>query len=204
MTDTLLAFNLVEHMEGHTFEPPLGPMGFGRSVTPTHRAARTKDGWACILPYSLKNIHDFLVVAGRPDLAEDRRFTTPAALAEHRTELYELVERLALEKTTAQWEQLCAERSIPFAPVLDIEKVTENPYVTEGNLVEVAEHPTEGAYRIVRPPIQLSGTPATVRRHSPRPGEQTAEILTELGHSADEIRQLAANGVITVAFAEAR
>jgi crotonobetainyl-CoA:carnitine CoA-transferase CaiB-like acyl-CoA transferase len=39
-----------------------------------------------------------------------------------------VVERLAAEKTTAEWERLCAEHSIPFSPVLDIEKVTEDPY----------------------------------------------------------------------------
>jgi crotonobetainyl-CoA:carnitine CoA-transferase CaiB-like acyl-CoA transferase len=204
MTDTLLAFNLVEHLEGYTFEPPLGPMGFGRSVTPTHRAVRTKDGWACILPYSLKNIHDFLAAAGRADLAGDPRFTTPAGLAEHRAELYELIERIAPEKTTADWEALCVERGIPFSPVLDITKVTEDPYVTEGNLIREAEHPTEGTYRIVQPPVRLSANPATVRRHPPRPGEHSAEVLAELGHPLREIQELAAAGVVAAELAEGR
>jgi crotonobetainyl-CoA:carnitine CoA-transferase CaiB-like acyl-CoA transferase len=197
MTDTLLAFNLVEHMEGNTFEPPLGPMGFGRSVTPTHRAARTKDGWACILPYSIKNIHDFLVFTGQEDLAEDPRFSTPAGLATSRAELYELIESAAAERTTAEWDEFCSAHSIPFSPVLNIEKVTEDPYVREGNLIEIAEHPSEGAYKVVRPPVRLSGSPATVRRHAPRPGEHSAELLAELGHGQDEIEQWAAAGVVT-------
>jgi crotonobetainyl-CoA:carnitine CoA-transferase CaiB-like acyl-CoA transferase len=204
MTDTLLAFNLVEHLEGYTFEPPAGRMGFGRSVTPTHRAAATLDGWACILPYSLKNIHDFFLAAGRADLADDPRFATPAGLAQHRAELYELVELLAVEKTTAEWERLCEEHSIPFSPVLDIEKVTEDPYVAEGNLIQLAEHPSEGAYRIVQPPVRFSGSPATVRRHSPRPGEHSADVLTELGHSPDQIRDLAKLGVVAVEPTEVR
>src|SRR5919204_638057 len=56
MTDTLLAFNMVEHLAGHTFEPPEGRIGFNRSMTPGHRAVQTRDGWACVLPYSEKNI----------------------------------------------------------------------------------------------------------------------------------------------------
>jgi crotonobetainyl-CoA:carnitine CoA-transferase CaiB-like acyl-CoA transferase len=204
MTDTLLAFNLVEHLEGHTFEPPVGGMGFNRSVTPTHRAARTKDGWACVLPYSLRNIHDFLVAAGRPDLAEDPRFTTQTGLAQHRAQLYELIERLVAEKTTAEWERLCEDLSIPFSPVLDIEKVTEDPYVVEGDLLRLAEHPTEGTYRVIAPPVRFSGEPATVRRHSPRPGEHSAEVLSELGHSTDQIRDLAAGGVVSADLTEVR
>ncbi|WP_308203906.1 CaiB/BaiF CoA transferase family protein [Goodfellowiella coeruleoviolacea] len=196
MTDTLLAFNLVEHMEGLTFEPPLGPIGFSRSVTPTHRAVATKDGWACILPYSVRNIQDFLVFIGRPDLAEDPRFTTPAGLVQHQAELYELIEETAVRATTAEWERFCAEHSIPFAPLLDIEKVTEDPYVTEGELIQVAEHPTEGAYRVVRPPVRFSATPATIRRHCPRPGEQSAEVLSEIGYPAEAIRDLVARGVV--------
>jgi crotonobetainyl-CoA:carnitine CoA-transferase CaiB-like acyl-CoA transferase len=202
MTDTLIAFNLVEHMEGNTFEPPIGPMGFARSVTPTHRAARTKDGWACILPYSVKNIQDFLAFAGRHDLVQDPRFTTPAGLATHQAKLYELIEQVAPDRTTAEWERFCDEHSIPFSPVLDIEKVTEDPYVIEGGLIKIAEHPTEGMYKVVQPPVRMSATPPAVRRHCPRPGEQTAHVLAELGYRPEQIREMASLGVLSPQFAD--
>ncbi|SEP42188.1 CaiB/BaiF CoA transferase family protein [Amycolatopsis saalfeldensis] len=190
MADTMLAFNLVEHLAGHTFEPAVGPMGFNRSMTEGHQAVKTADGWACILPYTEKNIHDFFLAAGREDLAEDPRFGDPASRAKHYGELYDEIGRVSVEKTTAQWQEICAGLSIPFAPVLELEDVETDPYYTGSGLVSLVEHPTEGTYRQVGPPMILSDTPASVRRHTPAQGEHTAEVLAELGYAGEEIASL--------------
>ncbi|WP_432849494.1 CaiB/BaiF CoA transferase family protein [Amycolatopsis sp. CA-161197] len=190
MADTMLAFNLVEHLAGHTFEPAIGPMGFNRSMTEGHQAVRTADGWACVLPYTEKNIADFFRTAGREDLATDPRFGDPASRAKHYGELYDEIGKLSLEKTTAQWQEICAELSIPFAPVLELEDVETDPYYTGSGLVSLAEHPTEGTYRQVGPPMILSDTPASVRRHTPARGEHTSELLAELGYAGEEIANL--------------
>ncbi|MEU4669073.1 CoA transferase [Amycolatopsis sp. NPDC023774] len=190
MADTMLAFNLVEHLAGHTFGPAIGPMGFNRSMTEGHQAARTADGWACVLPYTEKNIADFFRAAGREDLATDPRFGDPASRAKHYGELYDEIGKLSVEKTTAEWQKICAELSIPFAPVLELEDVETDPYYTGSGLVSPAEHPTEGTYRQVGPPMILSDTPASVRRHTPARGEHTRELLAELGYAGEDIANL--------------
>lgn len=195
MTDTMLAFNLVEHLAGRTFEPAQGLMGFPRSLSPGHRAVRTADGWACILPYSRKNLVDFFTEAGAPELAEDERFGTPEQLAEHFGELYELIEKVAVGRSTAEWEAVCARLSIPFAPVLELDQVTEDAYVRETGLLETAEHPTEGAYRVIGTPVRFSATPAELRRHAPRLGQDNEEVLAELGYAPEQRRALAEAGV---------
>jgi crotonobetainyl-CoA:carnitine CoA-transferase CaiB-like acyl-CoA transferase len=195
MTDTMLAFNLVEHLAGRTFEPAAGLMGFSRSLSPGHRAVATKDGWACILPYSRRNLADFFAEVGQPELLEDPRFDTAESLAEHFSDLYDLIEKFAVERTTAEWEAVCARLSIPFAPVLDLDHVTEDGYVQEVGLLETAEHPTEGTYRVIGSPVRFSQTPASLRRHSPRLGQDNDEVLSELGYSDEERRRLADEGV---------
>ncbi|GAB2971740.1 CoA transferase [Amycolatopsis acidiphila] len=198
MTDTMLAFNLVEHLAGRTFEPPAGPVGFPRSLSAGHRAMRTADGWACILPYTPRNIRDFFSAVDRPDLADDARFADSAALSEHYADLYELIEHLAPARETAEWAELCARYSIPFSPVLDLDDAVDDEYFTESGLVSVAEHPTEGPYRVVASPIRLSATPPSVRSHPPALGQHTAEILAELGYDEETINALAGKGVVAV------
>nr|CEL13593.1 FIG01122116: hypothetical protein [Kibdelosporangium sp. MJ126-NF4]CTQ99279.1 FIG01122116: hypothetical protein [Kibdelosporangium sp. MJ126-NF4] len=73
MTDTLIAFNLVEHLAGHVFDPAEAPTGFPASMTKGHKAVRTKDGLACVIPYGPQNFRDFFAAAGRPDLVDDPR-----------------------------------------------------------------------------------------------------------------------------------
>jgi crotonobetainyl-CoA:carnitine CoA-transferase CaiB-like acyl-CoA transferase len=179
MTDTLLAFTMVEHLSGQTFEPPVGPTGFNRSMATPHRAVRTKDGWACILPYTSKDIAAFFDSVGRTDLATDERFQDAAQRAQNYSTLYGLVEEFAVQHTTAEWQDICGARSIPFAPVLDLDDAATDPYFSD--LIKVAEHPTEGPYRQVGCPVRFSETPAAIREHCPTLGQHTEEVMAELG-----------------------
>lgn len=202
MTDTLLAFNLVEHLAGHTFEPPEGPMGFNRSMTAGHRAVATADGWACILPYNARNIADFFTAVDRPDLAADERFQDPLKRAEHYGELYDAVEEVAGTRTNAEWERLCAEHSIPFAPMLELEQAEQDPYFIEGGMLRVLEHPTEGEYRSIGSPVRFSASPASVREHCPALGQHTAEVLGELGYDDTQIERMRAERAAIVPEAD--
>jgi crotonobetainyl-CoA:carnitine CoA-transferase CaiB-like acyl-CoA transferase len=44
-----------------------------------------------------------------------------------------------------------------------------------------AEHPSEGSYKTIRSPVSFSKAAFRIRRHAPRLGEHTTEILEELG-----------------------
>ncbi|WP_214414117.1 CaiB/BaiF CoA transferase family protein [Sphaerisporangium fuscum] len=181
MADTMIAFNLVEHLQGRTFEPALGPTGYAPAMNRGHRARPTRDGLAMIIPYTPQNFRDLFAAAGRPDLAEDPRLGGAFVDAvQDGAALSELVESVTPLLTTAEWAEVCAKHSIPFGPVLRLEEAAEDPYVREGHLLDLAEHPTEGPYRVIGIPMRFSATPASVRRHAPRPGQDTEDVLAEL------------------------
>lgn len=190
MADTMLAFTLVEHLSGHTFVPDEAATGFTRSLAAGHAAVETADGWACILPYSPRNITDFFAAAGRDDLAADPRFTDRGELSRHQGELYAEIAAIAPTRTTDAWTALCAEHSIPFAPVLDLETAHEDPYVVDGGLLTTAEHPSEGTYRSIGFPVRLSDTPGGLRTPTPRQGQDTADVLRELGRTDEQIAEM--------------
>ncbi len=62
-------------------------------------------------------------------------------------------------------------------------------------IVEI-EHPLLGRTYSLGNPIHLAGGGITYRRHPPRLGEHTDEILSELGQSAEQIAELRKAGVI--------
>ncbi|MCS0637738.1 CoA transferase [Streptomyces sp. LP05-1] len=180
MADTMFAFTLLEHIGGRAFEPPHGDVGFPRSLAPRHEAVPTKDGFACILPYSVANVHDFFQEVGRADLTEDARFADRDAMREHIGELYDLIAQYTPERTGAEWAEFCARASIPFAPVLDLDHAGEHAYWAEGGMLALADHPDEGAYRVIGSPFHFSGTPTVLRRHCPALGEHTEEVRAEV------------------------
>ncbi|SDQ37912.1 CaiB/BaiF CoA transferase family protein [Actinopolyspora saharensis] len=189
MADTLLSFNMIEHLQGNAFEPPLGPTGFPNSLNEGHRARPAKDGLVMIIPYTPQNFRDLFAAAGRPDLAEDPRINGEFIdVRRDGQDLAELIESVTPELTSEEWIEVGTKHSIPVGPVLRLEEATEDPYVREGHLLDVAEHPTEGSYRVVGIPMNFSRTPASIRKHAPQPGQDTAEVLGEFDRS-DETQE---------------
>ncbi|MFF0160584.1 CaiB/BaiF CoA transferase family protein [Streptomyces sp. NPDC005263] len=180
MTDTLIAFNLVEHLSGHVYEPAQGPTGFTLSMNKGHRAVRTQDGLACVIPYNPQNFRDFFAAAGRPDLAADPRVNGEAIDSADHEALSELIDECAPALTTAEWAEVCSKHSIPMAPVLELDRAHEDEYIRDGHLLDTVEHPTEGAIRTVGIPVRFSATPGSIRRLAPVPGQDTADVLGEL------------------------
>ncbi|ORW92755.1 acetyl-CoA acetyltransferase [Mycobacterium szulgai] len=181
MLDTMLTFNLVEHIGGAAYEPPAAEFGYQRAMSPYHKAFRVRDGWMCVLPYGDRNWSDFFAVLGRPELAHDCRFQDRAARAEHVDELYALVEELTAVYSMDELQAACDTRGVAAAPVRTLAEATDSDYARDGELFEIAEHPSEGAYRVIGSPVRYSATPPTLRRHCPHIGEHTAEILAEFG-----------------------
>jgi len=194
MFETLVAFNLVEHLRGMTFEPPIGPFGYDRVLSRFRRPFRTADGWACLIPYTDANWRSFFAFCRQPDLATDPRFVDHNARIAHVDELYCIVDELAGGHTTAEWMTFCAEASVPAAPVLDLSRAEEDPHLDAVGLISREEHPTEGTYRHVRDPVLYAATPTALRRHAPRLGQHTSEVLAELGYGPAVISDLVAAG----------
>ncbi len=190
MFETAVDFMLVEHFGAGAFEPPLGRIGFPRQLSPQRKPYRTRDGWACILPYSDRNWHDFFGFIGREELRDEPDFGDMALRAGRIGELYELLEAEAALRTTAEWVAFCDGVGIPCMPLLGMEDLRDDPHLRAVELLSTQQHPSEGAYQGVRSPLRFSGTPYQLRRHAPRHGEHTAEVLRELGLSEEEVQRL--------------
>jgi crotonobetainyl-CoA:carnitine CoA-transferase CaiB-like acyl-CoA transferase len=194
MLETTIELNFAEHMCGSAFVPPLGKPGFARLLTRQRKPYRTKDGYACILPYSDRNWLDFYEFTGRNEFKDDPRFKRISDRVQHIATLYDMIDQEARKRTTAEWVAFCDRVSIPCMPVMSLEDLPEDPHVQAVGLFGAADHPSEGRYRTVRNPVSFSGAPFRIRRHAPRLGENTVEVLTEAGLSTQEIEAVVGTG----------
>lgn len=75
-------------------------------------------------------------------------------------------------------------------PVISLQKIDEDLHVRAVGLIESSVHPTEGAYRSIRPPVTFGASPYKLRKHAPRLGEDSERILSTLGLPPNDLRQL--------------
>ncbi|KAB2910737.1 MAG: CoA transferase [Dechloromonas sp.] len=195
MFETNIAFNLVEHIAGYAFEPPMSKPGFERYMTRMRRPYQTADGYMCLLPYTDANWRAFFAFVERPDVLDDPRFSDFTRRIANIEALYGLVAELVRTRSTAEWVAFCDKASIPGMRMMSFAELWEDPHLQAVGMFGTAEHPTEGVYRTIGHPVVFSATPATLRTHAPRQGQQTDEILREIGFSQDEIEKFRAEGV---------
>jgi crotonobetainyl-CoA:carnitine CoA-transferase CaiB-like acyl-CoA transferase len=197
MFETMAAVMLGDHLGGEKFVPRIGTWGYRRMLAPERRPYRTKDGYVAALPYYRKQWSAFFGAVGRSALFEDDpRFSDPAKLLQNVNELYRSVAEILLERTSAEWMELFRKLDIAAMELKSITDLIEDPQVKAAGLLVELEHPTEGTIREVRPPATWSDTPPTIRRQAPHVGEQSAEILAELGYPHETITRLLATGVV--------
>lgn len=187
MFETSIAFNMAEHYGAAAFVPPLGPAGYARLTIPERKPYKTLDGYICILPYSDKNWRDFFIYINRDDLLKDERYATLGRRAQVFNELYALIESEAKRRTNSQWLSFCEKLDIPCMPVIPLDEVHKDPHVRAVGLFQEMEHPQSGAYNVIRSPIRFSATPFKVRHHAPMLGQNSFDILKEIGMSQVEI-----------------
>lgn len=178
MFETMASFMLVEHANGALFDPPLGPAIYPRTVAPNRRPYRTRDGHVAALIYNDKHWNAF-IASVQPEWNSDE-FATLALRAKQIDRVYGLLAQTMLERTTAEWLTLFAELEIPATPINTLDSLFDSPQLNAAGLFETVETP-QGSVKFPGVPTWFSRTPGHVAGPAPELGEDTDEVLAELG-----------------------
>ena len=194
MFESLLQAVLGEHLGGHTFEPQLGEPGYARTLAKGRRPYRTKDGFVCVLVYNDKQWRAFFDVIGQPELLADPRFATQEARSRNYDVAYELVAGEMSKRTTADWVAALEAADIPVQRMNSLDEILADPHLAAIGFFNTVEHPTEGRLKSMAVPAEWSESVPEYRRHAPRLGEHTREVLREAGYEDAALEALIASG----------
>jgi len=195
MFESLLNLLMGDHLGGHTFEPPLGEPGYTRLLSKDRRPYATRDGYVCVLIYNDKQWKSFFDLIGRPEMLSEPRFATPEARSRHVDEIYAFVAQEMKKRTTSEWLEALERADIPVQRMNSLQDILADPHLAATGYFAGVDHPSEGSLRAMRVPSEWSETPPEYRRHAPRLGEHSREVLREAGYTDATIDELLAEGV---------
>ena len=195
MFECMVSFLMNEHLQARTFEPPQGPAGYQRLLTPHRRPYATADGYICVMPYNNRHWQHFFGLIGRPELVTDERFAQQAARSQHIDALYAIVAESMRARSTAAWLKCLGEADIPCGPMNVPDDLFRDPHLQAVGMFPEIDHPTEGKIRHIKVPVKFSKTPGGLRRHAERLGGSSVEVLRELGYSEAQIGEFKKSGI---------
>ncbi len=194
MFETMAAFVLQEHLAQQSFDPPVGPAGDSRLLSPHNQPVKTADGWISFTVNTDSQVRSFLMAAGHHDLLEDVRFNSVAARARNVKEWFEVRGAPLTQKTTAQWLELLQAADIAVQPCHTLETLPSDRHLQAVDLIAFEDHPTEGKTAAIRSTIRF-GEEYPKRREPSQPrGWETRAVLQDIGMAADEIESILSSG----------
>ena len=196
MFETMAAFVLQEHLAQHSFDPPVGPPGDRRLLSPHNKPIQTADGWISFTVNTDPQVKAFLKVTGRDELIADERFNSVGARAKNVQAWFEVRGKPLTDKTTEAWISLLQQADIAAQPCHTLETLPHDKHLKAVNLIQYEEHPTEGRTAAIRASIKVDDRYLDLRAPSQPKGWESEQILADLGYSSAQAEALQSSGSV--------
>jgi crotonobetainyl-CoA:carnitine CoA-transferase CaiB-like acyl-CoA transferase len=187
-----MGFQAVRYLNGGGVPPPAGNH---HPINAPYGMFRAKDGYLTLGATGEKRWPLLCRLLEAEEWLQDPRFQTNGGRFEHRLELAELIEAKLQARTIEEWERFFNEAGIPAGPVYAMDGTLDHPQVRKMEMVVTRPHPVLGNVSLLGLPVKFSETPGEVRI-PPDLGEQTDEILREIGVDEGEIGRLRGEGIV--------
>ncbi len=192
---TLMAGHTVAALTGGGTPPLVGNASATGALSNTYPC---KQGVLSIAAGTNLRRNRLWVTLGRPDLAQDARFSD-AHFADHQAEAEAEVIQALAAKTAAEWEDLLNAAGVPAMRVVDLEEAVTAEQLRHREFFhhfDAAAQPGLPAFAVPTTSFKLSASPSRVTSPPPTLGQHTDEVLQQAGFTQDEIAQLHREGTV--------
>src|SRR3984957_12678697 len=166
-----------------------GPAGNNHPLSSPHGVFKASDRVFNIAGGNEAMWRKFVGVFGRPELANDDRFTGTGHRIKYRDALTAENNHALAAHPAQYWIDLLNREGIPAGPILTIEEMFNHPQTAAREMLLKMAHPAIGTYLTTGLAAKLSETPGHITR-PPLLGEHTEEVLRASGFTVEEIANL--------------
>ncbi|WP_207592694.1 CoA transferase [Halomontanus rarus] len=159
---------------------------------PPYGIYETDDGHVAIGMAPLETIADTFDLDGLTGYDGQRE------LFERRDEIHDTIESYTETRPTDEVVDELVDADVQASAVRYPTEVASNPQVQHNDMILELDHPEGGTFETTGVPVEMSGSEPAAARSPPGLGEDTRDVLGELGYSDDEIDRIAADEAIGV------
>lgn len=162
-----------------------------------YEAVQGSDGDWFILGVGSDNVfRSFCSLVNRDDLATDPRFAENANRVANYEALMPTIRDIIKTRTVDDWLSTLREAGVPAGRINTIDGALNDEHLHERGIIIELEHPALGLIKSIATPVHMSDTPLVYRRHPPRLGEHTDEVLSGLGYNDSQLESLRQQSII--------
>ena len=158
---------------------------------------KTKDNKFVSLSASMQSMWEKLAITiGAEDLIKDPRFKTNSDRLSNQDDLDDVISNFIEKFDRDPLLKIFSEEGITVGPVLDISEIIEHPYVLDRNILLEHHNNNYGNILMHQAFPRLSKTPGKIKSSAPSIGENTNDVLKEIGLTKIQIDKLRENNII--------
>ena len=134
-------------------------------------------------------------VIGREDLAKDAELGSNDGRVKRVSELDQAIGIWASQMTAEQVLEALDQASVPAGKIFTVEDIARDPHYHARGIIETIKMKDGSALLVPGIVPKLSRTPGSIKSLAPEVGEQTDQILSEIGLTSQQIAALKEKGV---------
>ena len=173
-------------------------MGNRSNVAAPRGIYKTKDHKFVSLSASMQSMWEkFAVTIGASDLIKDIRFKTNSDRLNNQDDLDEVISKFIKKFDREPLLKKFSQAGITVGPVLDISEIIEHPYVLDREILIEHYNSEYGKILMHQAFPRLNKTPGKVINSAPSIGQNTDDVLKEIGITKQQIEKLRENKIIS-------
>ena len=159
---------------------------------------QTRDGYINLAAIGNNMFKRLCVALGIPELIDQPGCGSDPERVSNRERVNAAVGAAFLQRSTAEWTETLLKAGVPCGPIHTVDRMFDDPQVRHLGIARTLRHPELGDIEVVGLPMNFSRYPRQdgPLKAAPAQGDQTEQILAELGYSAQRIAELRSRSVV--------
>lgn len=192
-------FNCMESLlpEYSTFGAVREPAGSALpGIAPTNAYLCQDGAYALVAGNGDSIFKRLMALIDRPDLANDPALADNAGRVARVAELDAAIGAWAIQRPVAQVLDALDQAAVPAGRIYTVADIATDPHYQARGMLQTLTMDDGSAMTVPGIVPKLSVTPGQHRRNAPELGQDTDQVLAEMGLSADQIQSLKARGIV--------